>query len=157
MANDEYITKPNLKNRGWTDAMVKKFLGAPDMTKPNPHYKSAAPMGLWLAKRVNQVERTAEWKAEKEKSAGRKTSAQKAVKTKTDKAKEFAQTVEIHVPVTDFDWMMLHLLVLTQTPTSCAASRRTICATSVRRMRMSYISSTARLASARRTTSYSVA
>lgn len=103
MANDEYITKPHLKNRGWTDAMVKKFLGAPDATKPNPHYKSAAPMGLWLAKRVNQAERTAAWKAEKEKSVGRKASAQKAVKTKTQKAIEFAQTVAITVPTMDYD------------------------------------------------------
>ena len=103
MATQEYITKPHLKNRGWTDAMVKKFLGAPDATKPNPHYKSAAPMGLWDAKRVSKAERTAEWKAEREKSVGHKASAQKAVKTKTDKAKEFAQTVEIHVPVMDYN------------------------------------------------------
>ena len=103
MATQEYITKPHLKNRGWTDAMVKKFLGAPDITKPNPHYKSAAPMGLWDAKRVSKAERTAEWKAEKEKSVVRKASAQKAVKTKTDKAKEFAQTVEICVPVMEYD------------------------------------------------------
>ena len=106
MATQEYITKPHLKNRGWTDAMVKKFLGAPDATKPNPHYKSAAPMGLWDAKRVSKAERTAEWKAEREKSAGRKASAQKAVKTKTDKAKEFAQMVEIHVPVMDYDKLL---------------------------------------------------
>lgn len=106
MTNDEYITKPHLKNRGWTDAMVKKFLGAPDMTKPNPHYKSAAPMGLWLAKRVNQAERTAAWKAEKEKSVGRKASAQKAVKTKTQKAIEFAQTVAIMVPTMDYEKLL---------------------------------------------------
>ena len=103
MTTQEYITKPHLKNRGWTDAMVKKFLGAPDMTKPNPHYKKAAPMGLWDAKRVSKAERSQEWQTEKEKSIGRKASAQKAVKTKTDKAKEFARTVDIHVPVMDYN------------------------------------------------------
>lgn len=103
MANQEYITRPHLKNRGWTDGMIKKFLGDADMTKPNPHYKSAAPMCLWSAKRVNQAERSDAWKAEREKSVGRKAAAQKGVQTKTDKAKEYAQTVEIHVPVMEYD------------------------------------------------------
>ncbi len=33
-----------LKERGWTPALVKKFLGSPDATKPNPSSRAAAPM-----------------------------------------------------------------------------------------------------------------
>ena len=84
----EYLSKPKLKERGWTDGMVRKFLGEPDATRPNPHYKCAAPMGLYDVKRVEKVERSAKFKAEMEKLAGRKQSAQKAVKTKMQKAIE---------------------------------------------------------------------
>ena len=99
----EYLSKPKLKERGWTDGMVRKFLGEPDATRPNPHYKCAAPMGLYDVKRVEKVERSAKFKAEMEKLAGRKQSAQKAVKTKMQKAIEYARTVEIHVPTMDYE------------------------------------------------------
>lgn len=98
-----YLTKAKLKEKGWTDGMVKKFLGEPDMTKPNPYYKSAAPMGLYDIKRVAKVERSAKFKEELEKSSGRKQSAQKAVKTKKDKAVEYAKMVEVHLPQMDYN------------------------------------------------------
>lgn len=31
---ETYLTKAKLKERGWTDGMVKKFLGEPDMKSP---------------------------------------------------------------------------------------------------------------------------
>lgn len=99
----EYLAKPKLKERGWTDGMVKKFLGDPDATRPNPYYKCAAPMGLYDVKRVEKVERSAKFKAEMERSASRKQSAQKAVETKTQKAMEYARTVAISVPTMDYD------------------------------------------------------
>lgn len=98
-----YITKTQLKERGWTDGMVKKFLGEPDATKPNPFYKSAAPMGLYEEKRVKKIERSAKFKNEKDCSASRKQAARKAVNTKKDKAIEFAKSVEIHLPQMNYN------------------------------------------------------
>ena len=98
-----YLTKPKLKERGWTDGMIRKFLDEPDTTRPNPYYKCAAPMALYELKRVEKAERSAKFKAEIEKSAVRKQSAQKAVETKTEKAKKFARTVAVHVPTMDYD------------------------------------------------------
>ena len=43
------LTLTDLKARGWTDALVKQFLGEPDATRPNPHYRKAAPNALVFA------------------------------------------------------------------------------------------------------------
>lgn len=85
---EEYTTKSQLKERGWTDTMIKKFLGTPDATKVNPFYSSAAPMGLYDVKRVKKVERTKAFKEAMEKSEARKAAAEKAVVTKMKKEME---------------------------------------------------------------------
>lgn len=97
----EYLTTPRLKERGWTDAMIKKFLGEPDATRDNPHYKCAAPMKLYDTKRVERVERRKSFKEYMEASAGRKQSAQKSVQTKLEKALEYARSVGTNVPTMD--------------------------------------------------------
>ena len=50
-----YYTKTDLKNMGFTEKMIKKLLGDPDEVKKNPVYKSAAPMKMWGAERVDAV------------------------------------------------------------------------------------------------------
>src|SRR5690606_991259 len=52
----ELIASDWLKARNWTEAAIKRFLGEPDDTKPNPHYKSGPPMRLWLKERAEAVE-----------------------------------------------------------------------------------------------------
>ena len=54
-------TLAHLKQRGWTPALVKQFLGAPDATKPNPYYRSAAPMQLYALARVEACEQEDGW------------------------------------------------------------------------------------------------
>jgi len=56
------LSMTQLKERGWTAALVKNFLGPSDATKPNPYYHSAAPMHLYALARVEEVERRADWK-----------------------------------------------------------------------------------------------
>jgi hypothetical protein len=58
-----------LGKRGWTDALVKRFLGEPDKTAPNPVYSSKAPMRLYAVARVVGIEESPEWAAARE--AGR--------------------------------------------------------------------------------------
>lgn len=45
-----------LKERGWTEAMIRDLLGKPDRRVDNPHYSSAAPMRLWRLQRVRAIE-----------------------------------------------------------------------------------------------------
>ena len=65
------LSQTQLKERGWTLALVKKVLDPPDATKSNPHYKSAAPMRLYTASRVEAAERSEEWKQAKARAAQR--------------------------------------------------------------------------------------
>ena len=68
---DEYINKSMLKQRGWTESMIKKILGNEDASKDNPMYKSAPPMKLYLMKRVIDAEATDEFIKRKIKAESR--------------------------------------------------------------------------------------
>lgn len=52
----EFLTVARLKERGWTDALIRDHLGNPDKTKRNPHYASAAPMKLYALERIEDQE-----------------------------------------------------------------------------------------------------
>lgn len=96
--SDEAVlfTMTQLKQRGWTEALVKKFLDAPDATRPNPHYKSAAPMRLYTASRVGAVELCEDWRRAAERSRVR-SEAGKAVASR--KAAELVDRAE-QLPIT---------------------------------------------------------
>lgn len=55
MKKNIYYRNSELKQRGWTDGLIKKFLPKPDETKTNPIVKSAAPMKLYKIKRVKEA------------------------------------------------------------------------------------------------------
>ena len=51
-----HITITRLRSEyGWTDQLVVKHLGEHDREAPNPHYRSAAPMRLYLLDRVQET------------------------------------------------------------------------------------------------------
>jgi XPA protein C-terminus len=84
----EYITKSTVKTEyGLTDSMLKE-LGEPDKIAPNPHYRSSAPMQLYLRERVEK------WIAENAERVEKvlKRRKPKAEKTETllDVAKAYA-------------------------------------------------------------------
>jgi hypothetical protein len=58
---ETHLTMAGLRERGWTDAMISEYLGEPDATRPNPRYRSAAPMKLYLAERAEAAEATPHW------------------------------------------------------------------------------------------------
>ena len=96
------ITKSRLKSeRGWTDKLIKEFLPTPDLTKPNPNYKSGPPMLLFAIDRIEKIEQTEEFKAKQPDTEKRKAAAKKAVETKLQQLWEWLDTVEIHVPAFD--------------------------------------------------------
>lgn len=93
------LSVSKIKERGWTDAMIRNLLGDPDETKLNPFYRGAAPMKLYYEERVIAVEQTQEFDSAKDKQAVRKASACKAVQTKKDKAIAYANSIEVTIPV----------------------------------------------------------
>jgi hypothetical protein len=68
------LTVAGLRERGWTDAMIREYLGEPDATRPNPRYSSAAPMKLYLAERAEAAEASPEW-AERQRRGARRRAA----------------------------------------------------------------------------------
>lgn len=69
-----YLTLAELRGRGWTDAMVREYLGEPDATRPNPRFRSAAPVKLYLSERADGAEASPEWAERKARGARRRAS-----------------------------------------------------------------------------------
>ena len=56
-----YLSKKAIKDRGWTDGSIRKFLGEPDKLAKN-QWSSRSKIHLYLEDRVAAVESTEEWK-----------------------------------------------------------------------------------------------
>lgn len=86
-----------LKGRGWTRSMIDRLLGEPDELRANPCYRSAAPMRLYRAERVEAAEASAEYGAIKavaaRRSAASAAAAAKRADALMDEAYEFEPTV----------------------------------------------------------------
>jgi hypothetical protein len=61
LAGPTRLSAAQIKERGWTEALVHRFPGEPDLTRPNPRYRSAAPMRLYDLARVEAAESTEEF------------------------------------------------------------------------------------------------
>ena len=101
-----FICNSELKKRGWTEGLIKKFLPKPDETKTNPIVKSSAPMKLYKIKRVERIEKSEKFINEMESISKRKLAARRAVETKTAKTIEWANSIKINVPSIDKDKLL---------------------------------------------------
>ena len=74
---ERVITIDRIKERGWTDSAIKRFLGKPDEEKPNPFSRKHPTTKLYSEKRVAKIETTEAFKVwrkthQKRKIAGKK-------------------------------------------------------------------------------------
>jgi hypothetical protein len=58
---NSFITKTELKARGWTDGMINKFMPEPDKKQENPKYQRAPQMCLYSVIRVTDIEHSQEF------------------------------------------------------------------------------------------------
>ncbi|MER7111731.1 hypothetical protein [Streptomyces sp. NPDC000229] len=94
-----FLTLDRLRQRGWTDAMVRDLLGEPDVQGRDPRRWSVAPVRLYLLARVEAVERTPEF-AECSAAAGRSGAAARAAAERRRQAVLAAVRAEpIRVPL----------------------------------------------------------
>lgn len=99
----EMISASGLKGkRDWTDGLIERFLPEPDETAKNPHYRSAAPMKLYLLERVEQIEVSEEWLVAFAVAESRKKSAKKGTETKLRALVEHLDTIKFEVP--RYEW-----------------------------------------------------
>jgi hypothetical protein len=81
-AASQCIGAYGLRERGWTEAMIRDLLGEPDLYADNPHYSSAAPMRLWRLQRAEAIEATPEFAARRERAERQCAAAGKAAETR---------------------------------------------------------------------------
>lgn len=92
------LTRAALKERGWTDTLIRRYLGEPDALKRNPHYRSAAPVQLYILSRVEGAEATPEFQNASEKSRRRREGAKRAADTKRVNLLGSLEAAEVEVP-----------------------------------------------------------
>jgi len=78
----ECVGAAGLRERGWTEAMIRDLLGKPDLCVDNPHYKSAGPMRLWRVRAVEAAEAEPGFAERRERAARQRASAARAAQTR---------------------------------------------------------------------------
>lgn len=99
---EKWIAQSTVLKMGFTKGMILKLLPAPKEV-PNPWYKSAAPMKLWMEKEVIAAMESEEFRQLRDKSARRRDSAQKAVAVKRDKTIDMIKDCTEGIRVTLID------------------------------------------------------
>lgn len=95
----EMLTKTSLKDRGWTDSLIRKFLGEPDVLRPNPHYRSAPKMQLYKIDRVIDIEQNEAFKAALETARKRSEARKNSAIEQAERLREYIRNLNIEFPV----------------------------------------------------------
>lgn len=74
-----YLSKTKLRERGWTDNLIERFLSKPDRTGPNPHDPASPPIPLYLLTRVERVEASAAYRCARRRMAEIRSQTQRKV------------------------------------------------------------------------------
>jgi hypothetical protein len=96
-ADKNYLSLPALRERGWTPSIIEKLLGKADTTRPNPRYRSAAPMRLYEQARVAGAECSAEFERLRARAADRRRSATAAEEQRKESVLQRARSSRIKV------------------------------------------------------------
>ena len=75
-----YLDRNDLKNRGWTDSLIGKFLGDPDAILPVDHFRNYSGKKAYKLARVQAVEASADFDREFQKSLNRRKKGKKYLK-----------------------------------------------------------------------------
>ena len=100
MQNDhhvDHLSKSAIKERGWTEALIRGFLGEADKTRQNPHYKSAPPMQMYLLTRIEQAEQRLDFLEAFERAQIRSRRGKAVAKQRTEELLNRVRNIEIPV------------------------------------------------------------
>lgn len=95
------LTAARLRERGWTRTMVRDLLGEPDELRPNPAYRSAAPIRLWALDRVTAAEQDPAFAQRQATARKRAASADAAAGRKRQELLAEVARVPVRVPLVD--------------------------------------------------------
>lgn len=94
---DRFFTKTQLKERGWTESMMKRMELQADKTGRNPCFKNAPLMLLYSKEKIENIESSEKFKELLDRSLNRRNGAKKAIETKTKKLLDYADSVDIQI------------------------------------------------------------
>lgn len=97
LEKEQWISMAGLKARGWTPKLIEQFLGQPERTAPNPHYRSAPPMRLWSLKSVIAVEETPAFQTALAQARRRQEGAKKGAEHKQTLTLELARSLPLKI------------------------------------------------------------
>lgn len=98
MADDKMLTKSQVKERGWTEALIKKYVPVPDKEAVNS-YSKKAPIKLYFQKRIEDIEREESFIQLKAKAAIRQISAKKSIAQRKEKFLSEISKYQPEIPV----------------------------------------------------------
>ncbi|GGP87813.1 hypothetical protein [Streptosporangium pseudovulgare] len=96
---NSHFTVVELRERGWSPAMIRALLDPPDQLAPNPVFRSAAPMRLYEAKRVLLAEETEAFTALRARAERRSRTALLAAERRRGETLAGLAAVPVTVPV----------------------------------------------------------
>ena len=100
--NVKYVCYSSLKERGWTDAMIRDYQLTPDKLVPNPHYRCMGEMKLYRIDKLTAIESGDWFKERYAKSLKRREAARKAstdvANRKRKETMELIDSIEIKIP-----------------------------------------------------------
>lgn len=99
MKEKEYISKAGLKGRGWTEAMVSRFLPECDREVRNPHYACSGKMKLYSISRVQDIEASEEFSNAVGEANRRRERMIQAKKEKRQAFQNFCSNSDLGIPL----------------------------------------------------------
>jgi hypothetical protein len=93
----EWISLAGLRARGWTPKLIERFLGPPERTAPNPHYRSAPPMRLWSLETVLKAQQDPAFQEALVQAQRRREGARKAALRRSELTLELARNLPIQI------------------------------------------------------------
>ncbi len=103
---EEFLNKSKLKERGWTESMIKKILEHPDRKVPNPIYKSASPMMLYSMARIKKAELSEDFQIYKKKAEKRSRTMKEISASKKEKLLSQIDLMEFKIRVISMDALL---------------------------------------------------
>lgn len=93
----DHISHAELKRQGWSDSLIKKFLGEPDALAENPIVKSAPPMRFYLKTRVEHAEQSQAFLEAKQKSQQRSLVSKQVAEQKKQELLAWIDSLDIKI------------------------------------------------------------
>ena len=106
----DHCCKSTLKERGWTDRAIERFLKQPDKEVPNPYYKSSPPMKLYKLSRVEFIEASDDFKGFQARNQKRLDATRKGMKTKLERLLNTVASMEIFIERKHFEDVILEAI-----------------------------------------------